>query len=188
VRRSNGGNRRFARIRNAGAAAARGEILVTIDADSRMSANMLVHVVRLLETGKFIGGGTLIIPERWSLGICCSLLPLVPYALWYRVSAGLFWCYKKDFDAIGGFDEDFISVEDVDFAERLRAYGRRVGKRYGTIWRGWITTSCRKFDHFGDWYFFRNPSVVRRLFTGRDRAAADRFYYEVGRHEGEEKA
>ncbi|MFO7674465.1 MAG: hypothetical protein R6V74_12220, partial [Lutibacter sp.] len=43
--------------------------LVTIDADSRMSRNMLTEIDRLLRTGKYIGGGVAVWPERWSLGI-----------------------------------------------------------------------------------------------------------------------
>ena len=40
-------------------------------------------------------------------------------------------------------------------------------------------TSSRKFDHFGDWYLIRNRKLTKRIFTGRDRAAADEFYYNV---------
>jgi glycosyltransferase involved in cell wall biosynthesis len=44
-------------IRNCGAAAARGEILVTLDADSWVTPNMLAEVLRLLDSGRFVGGG-----------------------------------------------------------------------------------------------------------------------------------
>lgn len=46
----------IAKITNAAVRQAAGEIIVTIDADSRMSPNMLSEVVRLLETDKYIGG------------------------------------------------------------------------------------------------------------------------------------
>ena len=60
-------SRCMARIRNAAARAATGEVVVTIDADSRMSGNMLVEIDRLLRTGRYIGGGVLIVPGagRW---------------------------------------------------------------------------------------------------------------------------
>ena len=168
--------RNLSRIRNAGVSEARGSIIVTLDADSWMSANMLSEVFQSLNSRKFIGGGVRIFPERWSLGIVCSLLIVMPFLLWDRISAGMFWCYKSDFNAIGGFDESLACVEDVDFGKRLRDLGRKRSKKYGTIRRAHITTSCRKFDQFGDWYFVRNPKVVYNIFR-RDQQVADIFYY-----------
>jgi glycosyltransferase involved in cell wall biosynthesis len=171
----------LARIRNAGAQVAGGDIIVTIDADSRMTPNMLQEVYRRLSSGQHIGGGVLIKPERISLGIFMSLLTVVPVVLWQRMSAGLLWCYRGDFKAIGGFDESLVSVEDLDFAKRLKRHGRRKGKRFATITKAHIVTSCREFDLFGDWYLFKNPRLVWRIFTGKDQKAADSFFYDVDR-------
>ena len=66
--------RNLARIRNAGARAAVGWILVTIDADSRMSPGALVAIDRALSSGTTVGGGTVIHPDRSSLGIQVTLL------------------------------------------------------------------------------------------------------------------
>src|SRR6266404_3505649 len=63
----------FAKIRNAGARAAVGEVLVTIDADSRMSPGALVAIDRALSSGTTVGGGTVIHPDRSSLGIRVTL-------------------------------------------------------------------------------------------------------------------
>lgn len=166
-------------IRNAGAAAASGEILVTCDADSRMHPDSFLEILARLDSGKFVGGGALILPERWSLGILASGVSILPYLAFTGVSFGLFWCRKEDFEAIGGFDTRFVSVEDIDFARRLKAYGRQSGRKWGTLVRSPLVTSCRKFDEFGDWYIFWNPSFVRKLFRGDDRKAADQFWYDV---------
>ena len=171
--------RNLSRIRNAGARAATGDVLVTIDADSTMSPNMLSEVERLLATGKYVGGGVRVFPERWSIGIVCSLLVVLPFILWHRgVSAGMFWCFKRDFDAVGGFDETLASIEDLDFGRRLKDHGRLDGQRYGTITAAYIITSCRKFDQFGDWHFVRNPKIVYDIFQ-RKTAAADEYYYDA---------
>ena len=53
------------------------------------------------------------------------------------------------------------------------------GQKFGTLKRSYIVTSSRKFDEFGDWYLIRNRKLTKRIFTGRDREAADRFYYDV---------
>ena len=170
--------RNLSRIRNAGVSNARGKIIVTIDADSWMSPNMLAEVMRRLDSEKYIGGGVRIRPERWSLGILCSIVIIIAFVLRHRISAGMFWCYKRDFDSIGGFDESLSCVEDVDFARRLKQLGRRRSKRYGTIMGASITTSCRKFDQFGDWYFVRHPKVVYDIFKGNQQVA-DAFYYDA---------
>ena len=169
----------LSKIRNAGAAVASGDILVTCDADSRMHPGTFREILRRLDGGKTIGGGALVLPERWSVGIVASVLSIVPYLAFAGVSFGLFWCHKRDFDAIGGFDDRFVSVEDVDFARRLKAHGRLTRRGWGTLMRTPLVTSCRKFDQFGDWYLFRNPAFVRRVFRGDDRKAADHFWYDV---------
>jgi glycosyltransferase involved in cell wall biosynthesis len=173
--------RNLARIRNAAAKVATGEIIVTIDADSRMTDNMLTEINRLLRTGRFIGGGVTIRPERWSPGILVTVLLLAILLLWRRVSGGLFWCLRKDFEAIGGFNENLVSLEDLDFAKRLKAHGKRQGKRFTTITKAHIITSCRKWDMFGDWYLLLSPRLVRRLLRGQSQGDADHFYYDVRR-------
>lgn len=169
--------RNLAKIRNAGVRAAGGDAIVTIDADSWMSANMLTEVRRHLTAGKYIGGGVRIRPERLSAGILFSLMMVAPYILLARVSAGMFWLTRTAFDAVGGFDEQLVSAEDYHFAVKLKQYGRAHGFKYGTIRRAHIVTSCRKFDRFGDWYLFKNPRLVREILKGHNQQAADHFYY-----------
>ncbi|MGD2270957.1 MAG: glycosyltransferase [Desulfobacterales bacterium] len=174
-------SKNLARIRNAAARAASGDIIVTIDADSQMTPNMFEEIHKHLSSGRYIGGGVIVLPERVSMGICMSLWLVIPVVLLYRVSAGLFWCYRKDFLAIGGFDEKLVSAEDIDFARRLKSYGKKEGKRFKTLTKAYIVTSCRKFDRFGDWYLFKNPRLVWTILKGNNQKAADGFYYEVDR-------
>ena len=169
----------LSRIRNAGAGAASGEILCTIDADSTMTPNMLTEIERRLASGRYVGGGVSVRPDRWSLGILCGALILTPVMLWQRVAGGLFWLYRRDFEALGGFDPRWVSAEDLDFARRLRALGKSRGQKFGMIWKAHIRTSCRKFDHFGDWCLVTNPRRVRTILRGRDQKTADEFFYDV---------
>jgi len=175
----------ISKIRNAGARAAHGEILVTIDADSLMSPTSLAEIRAMLSTGKYVGGGTRSEFDRISLGILCSgacvAVNLIPI-MWKNkaaLSGGMFWCYRRDFEKIGGFDESLISLEDMDFAARLNQLGVSRGQKFGTLKKSYILTSSRKFDEFGDWYLIRNWSLTKRIFTGKDREAADGFYYDV---------
>lgn len=166
-------------IRNAGVAVAAGEIVVTCDADSRMHPDSFKEILRRLDSGKVVGGGAMVYPERWSVGIVASALAILPYLAFTGVTFGLFWFLKRDFDAVGGFDPRFVSVEDVDFAQRLKKHGRKSGRSWGTLIVAPLVTSCRKFDQFGDWYLFKNPAFVRKVFRGDDRQVADRFWYDV---------
>jgi glycosyltransferase involved in cell wall biosynthesis len=169
----------IAAVRNAAIRASSAPAIATIDADSWMSEHTVAAVLERVYDRRYVGGGTFTRLERWSLGIVCSLLAVAPYVVGHRVSGGMFWFLRETFEALQGFNEHLVSVEDLDFALRLKALGRQRGQKYGTLWRHGITTSCRKFDTFGDWYLCTHPGLVRRIFTGQDRAAADHFYYDV---------
>jgi len=168
----------LSKIRNHGASKARGEILVTVDADSVVSPGMFSSILSAMKRGKYVGGGVVILPERWSFGIFLTGLMILPLALRHMISGGLFFARKEDFHAIGGFDPSLNSAEDIDFAKRLKAHGRATGKRFKILKSSWIITSCRKFDHFGDWYFVLRPWLLRELLRGRSKDFANEFWYE----------
>ncbi|MCG7342554.1 glycosyltransferase [Sporosarcina sp. ACRSL] len=172
-------DKNLSKIRNAGVDIARGEMIVTIDADSQMNENLLSEVERFLTSGKYIGGGAAGKFERMSMGIFVStLLLIVPLLFKYgAISVGIFWCYKKDFKAINGFNEKMLMAEDADFAKRLKDWGKKNGKKYGTIKNGMIT-SCRKFDKHGDWALLKRPKLILAYLKGTDQKYADEAYYE----------
>lgn len=173
--------RNLAKIRNAGAHSAVGQVLVTIDADSRMSPGTLVAIDRALSSGTTVGGGTVIRPDRSSLGIKVTLWLFNLFVLICQLSGGMFWCFREDFESIGGFNENLVSAEDLDFARRLKAYGKRVQRPFSTLRGAYIVTSCRKFDVFGDWCVFRNPLLMWHLLKGKNQNDADTFYYDFER-------
>lgn len=172
-------------VRNAGAKLAKGKIIVTIDADSKMSENSFIEIHKALKSGKFVGGGTIPRFDRMSLGIAVSAayvaMNIIPVMIKEKAPllGGMFWCYKEDFNAIGGFDENLVSVEDLDFARRLKRHGEKTGRKYGVLPNAEIVTSSRKFDEFGDWYLVKNRRLTKEIFTGKNKEAADSFYYDV---------
>ena len=174
-------SRCLATIRNAGARHATGEILVTIDADSIMSSNALIQIDHALSSGRFIGGGVPVRPDRMSPGIFLSML-LLWFSLWVtRLAGGLFWCYRRDFEAVGGFNEQMLIGEDLEFAKRLREYGKKQNRRFVNLWGTHIVTSSRKFDAFGDWLMLRillRPKQIQRALRGEDRSFADKYFYD----------
>ncbi|HMO01748.1 MAG TPA: glycosyltransferase [Oligoflexia bacterium] len=171
-------SKNLAQIRNAGAATASGDIIVTVDADSFVSKEIFRDILKKLSSPRIIGGGVWIWPERLSLGIFLTGLCLLPLIVIYGISAGLFFVRRQDFFAIGGFNEELVSVEDVDFAKRLKAHGEKSRRKFVTLFRSYIVTSCRKFDRFGDWYFLKNPREFKKIFEGRDRDLANKIWYD----------
>lgn len=174
-------DRCLAKIRNDGARAARGDVLVTIDADSAMAPNTLAAIERALGSGRYVGGGAAIRFDRYSAGIRLSYA-LVQLLVWAAgLGGGLYWCRKADFDAIGGFDESLLLGEDLDFARRLRDHGRAAGRSFRNLVNAPITTSTRKFDRFGDWHFLRlllQPRRLRGAMNGTDRTLPDELFYD----------
>lgn len=165
-------------IRNQGAEAASGKVIVTIDADSEMSENMLLKIKQVLASGKYIGGGVMIYPERYSLGIIATGICLLPFVIFRGISAGLFFSFKEDFDAISGFNEKKYSAEDIDFAIRLKRHAKSKGKKFKNLFSAHIFTSCRKFDTFGDWYLIKNPFKAITLLLGENKKLADELWYD----------
>ncbi|MBP7830784.1 MAG: glycosyltransferase [Kiritimatiellae bacterium] len=175
----------LAAIRNAGVRASTGRTILTLDADSRMAPNLFTEVRRVLDAGGGVGGGVPVRAERLSVGILATgALLLIPFLL-RGVSGGLFWCRREDFDAIGGFDERRLSGEDFDFAVRLKRHGRATDRKFRTLWRTHIVTSCRKFDRWGDWFVWkmmlRHPRDFVNTYRGSNPEAARRFWYEAER-------
>jgi glycosyltransferase involved in cell wall biosynthesis len=139
VRRPN-----LAVARNAGAGASSGQILVTIDADRVMSPVAFAEIERLLATGCYVGGGAVQRPERHSLSIDVAMVVTRLTMYLNGLGGGMYWCRRDDFDAIGGFDERVDTVDDFDFARRLRAHGLRTGRRFVNLRQAPVTTSCRQ--------------------------------------------
>lgn len=175
-------SRTIAAVRNAGVAAATGDILVTIDADSLMSPRALGEVERHLATGLVIGGSAPIVPERRSLGIGLTMAVVRAGERVTGLGGGMYWCRTDDFHAIEGFNARMVMAEDLDFARRLREHGRPTGRRFVHLRTAPVVTSCRKFDRFGDWHAFgliRHAAEVKASIDGKDRAFVDRYFYDV---------
>lgn len=176
-------DRCIAKVRNDGIQAAKGAIIVTIDADNRMTKGTLREIYALLHSGKYIGGGAPIRFERYSFPLWCNdMMCRASFAI-TGLYSGIFWAEKKTFDAIGGF-VDKKAMEDVATAKRLKQYGKQRGKKYTTLRRNYLLNSTRKYDDYGDWLYFklivRNAGTLLRAAFGEteglDRLLDELFY------------
>ncbi len=136
-------NPRISVARNAGAAAVTGQIMVTINADRVMSPVTFAEIERLLATGCYIGGGASQQAERRTLAIDVAMAMSKLTTYLNGLGGGMYWCRHDDFVAIGGFDERVTTVDDLDFARRLRDHGLRTGRKFINLRQAPVTTSCR---------------------------------------------
>ena len=121
-----------AAVRNTGIFAAKGDIIVTIDCDNRMTSGTLEEIAKLLSTKKYIGGGAPIHFERYSFPLRLnSLLCNIGFRL-TGLYCGMIWAEKRTLISLGGFSE-IKAMEDVQTAKKLKRYGKLYGKQYTTL-------------------------------------------------------
>ncbi len=143
----------IARARNLGAAAAGGEWLLFIDADSELSSATLGEALALMRSGGCAGGGALIAfdppPPLWGralTGLVNGLCRL------FRLAPGSFlFCRRDAFAAAGGFSPLLYAGEELELSLALRRWGLARGLRFAIITRAPHRSSGRKFLLYGFW-------------------------------------
>lgn len=140
--------------RNAGAAAAGGEILAFTDDDCMPDREWLLRLDRVFADGRFAaaGGPNLPPPPRsWREAVVCAAPGAPSHVMLDDVEAEhLPGCNlavtQTAFDAIGGFDPRFHTAgDDVDFCWRLSDAGYRLGFAPGAFVWHWRRPSIRAF-------------------------------------------
>jgi glycosyltransferase involved in cell wall biosynthesis len=174
--------RNISKVRNTGAAAAGGDVLVFVDADTTVPAETLSRVHRAMsEPGCF--GGALDTDYRPS-----KLASKIYLRAWRVVGrlAGLAqgatqFCRRDAFEALGGYDEALYMGEDVDFYQRLKRLARVRGGSVRFIDDVRVTPSTRRFNQwgFGRTLVWTNPLFI--LLFRRKASAWRGWYKEVPR-------
>ncbi len=168
-------------VRNAGAAAARGEILAFVDADSRVHPRVFQAIDRALR-GSVVGGATGVTMDRWSPSIAVVYGALRFYNRWSGWDTGMVFCRRADFEAIGGFDPKLRFAEDLALYQRLKSVGEQRGESFVRLKGVRTVTSTRKFRDFGGlrWLIGNARVVVMdRLGAPGTRDLVDRYWYRV---------
>lgn len=135
--------RHIAGARNAGAAAAVGDRLLFVDADTLVSAQAVDAAMHALDSGA-VGGGTAVrfmrpLPLRVRVLESASI---VAFRI-FGVTPGCFiFCTRTAFTAAGGFDEGLFVAEDVALGRALARQGRVA------ILREPVVTSARKLHTY----------------------------------------
>ncbi len=155
----------IARARNAGAAAASGDWLVFIDADSRPSRELFDGVAAEIEDGRCLAGGSTV-----ELDTDRAIVRLFA-AFWNALSrickwgAGSFvFCETAAFREAGRFSDALYAGEEIDLFRRLKRLARSKGRGVVILSEHPLRTSDRKMRlySFGEYLRF----ILNASFSG----------------------
>ena len=131
--------RQIAAVRNAGARVAQGDILFFVDADTRITPGHVAAGVAALERGCSGGSARVIMDGEFALWarVFLRCFGAAYFAGGFAVGAFIF-TRRANFEAVGGFDEQYFAGEEVFITLALKKLGRFQ------ILREPIVTSARK--------------------------------------------
>ena len=133
--------RQIGAVRNAGARAATGDLLVFLDADTRLPTQTLAAAWQAHQRGCVGGGCAVDFDTPVPLAARSMLRLWNTLSRTFRWAAGSFLFVRRDaFERIGGFDERFYAAEEIVLSERLKGQGPF------TILSNTVTTSARKLE------------------------------------------
>lgn len=135
----------IARARNAGAAEAKGDWLLFVDADSRLSAELLEDIFRLIEGGRSVGCGTAMRMDGipwWAQATLQSWNGLSRQLRW--AAGALLLCRADAFNDVGGFNQKLYAGEEIELSRRLKKWGRPRSLEFVILRDHPLATSGRK--------------------------------------------
>ena len=161
--------------RNAGARAAKSQLLVFVDADTLWPESLLCRVVDVMSDDRCIGGAvdTDYRPARFVIRVYVRFWRVV--GRMFRMAQGATqFCQADVFSSVGGYDETIFMGEDVEFYWRLRKAARRQGSTVELIDDVRVIPSCRRFDKTPVWrtLILTNP-LTCLLFSRRKKPWGD---------------
>ena len=165
--------RQIAAARNAGARAAQGEYLFFIDADTRINRSHVSGGIAALEAG-YVGGSARVAMDGF-IPIWGRMLLRGFSSVYFglNLGAGAFlFTTRRNFDVVGGFDEQYFAGEEVYFSLELKKLGRFK------VLREPVVTSGRKLRMYPAKDFLRKffGVIVRGSRGVRSRAKLSLWY------------
>jgi glycosyltransferase involved in cell wall biosynthesis len=163
----------IARARNTGAAAATGEWLVFVDADSRPTPELFAEAARHMKGGRCLAGGcTVRLDERHFLADWGTSGWNLISRMRRWVAGSFIFCERETFGAVGGFSLELYASEEIDFSKKLNKLAREQGREVVILHRHPLLTSARKIRLYSrrELLDFLRRAIFspRRTVTNRD--------------------
>jgi len=164
----------ISRARNRGAAEARGDWIVFVDADSQPSPELFSDAADAIAAGHCLAGGSTVAYANPPIGAA----PIIGF--WNALSRIMRWaagsfifCEAAAFRAAGGFSEELYAGEEVNLSRRLKRIARRNRRTFLILHRHPLLTSDRKLRLYGwgklTWFMLKTiASAGRTLHNRRD--------------------
>lgn len=155
--------RNISTVRNSGAKASRGDVLVFVDADTIVPANLLTRIVQVCADDRCIGGAldTDYYPTKLAVRIYLQIWRIIGKVTGMAQGATQF-CRREAFFPLNGYDETLFMGEDVDFFWRLKRLAKRDHCRVSFVDDVKVIPSTRRFDSWRLWrtLVWTNPLFV----------------------------
>lgn len=168
--------RRISRSRNAGAAAAKGEWLLFVDADSWLRPPTLRGMLDAASSGTVVGGGSTIGFDRLTWWAWIALAFWTALSLSMRWAAGSFvFCRADAFREVGGFPAEVAAGEEIYLSRALTRWGRARGLRFVVLTGAPHLSSGRKFESYSLFHYLR---AMTRLLISPRRGLRDNAFHD----------
>ena len=142
----------IARARNSGAAAATGDWLIFVDADSHPSAELLADVAEQIESGRCLAGGSTVrMDERFLLAGFFTWTWNWSSRLGRWLAGSFIFVEATGFRKIGGFNNELFAAEELDLSKRLKQLAKKEGRKIVILHRHPLVTSARKMRLYTVW-------------------------------------
>lgn len=165
----------IARARNSGAAAATGDWLIFVDADSHPGAELFADVAEQIQSGKCLAGGvTVRLDERHFWADCVTQLWNFASRSRKLLAGSFIFIEAAVFRQVGGFSHELFVAEELELSKRLKQFARGRGRGIVILHRHPLVTSARKMrlytmrEHFR--FFAKAIFNQRRAMTSPQEA------------------
>lgn len=148
------------RARNTGAAAAGGDWLLFVDADSLLNPGMVADILRMIESGQYVGCGSVMhMPGLPWWGNAAMRLWTVLSVTFRWASGALVVCRTDAFRDVGGFNQELFAADEIDLSQLLKQWGRKRHLKFTILTRHPLVTSPRKVQ------LYSGREIAGQLFS-----------------------
>lgn len=152
-----------AKVRNSGARASHGDVIVFVDADTVVPDNLLARLAETMSDPSCLGGAvdTDYRPQKPTVRMYLQFWRIIGKLLGMAQGAAQF-CRRDSFIALNGYDETLFMGEDVDFYWRLKKFAMGQNARVVFIEDMSVLPSMRRFDKWPLWriLLWTNPLFI----------------------------